>query len=586
MAGSAAAELREPATELPPDESGKARREALAAIFDPCWERMTPWRPRWNTIARAILPDRAAWCDGTTSAKDASVPPNYGVMMDNTATLAARDWASGFSTKLSNPSTRWLGLTTTDENLDSDPEITRWLYVTVSKLLAVMDRSNFYAELQDVYLVSGTFSIGAMSIEPDRQSVIRCTSHPIGSFSIGEDGRGRVNEFAREWTANAFQLAKEFGVGPQLPPDVHKALRERDRTAKFRVRHLIYANENADAEAARYDAKRMPFVECYWLPDDNRKAFVPLHEGFYAEWPVPAPRVGPRVNGGVFGAFAPGFIALPDTLMLSEIRLQYLNALRKAVTPPTVSGGAFKNKKIYSVPGANNVDDQTQGDPQLKAMYQVNIPFQHISAEMELVRQHIRSAYFTDRLTPMLLRMAEQAEQPTALQASLAQAESLGIFGPIIEGYSDNLHDIAVDRIFGIMWRAGLIDPPPAKLQGKPLRVVLKSAMAQAQKAVGAAALERRLQFTGAVASMWGPITLDGTNPHEMIRLWDEAAGTPPSVSRLPAERDAISAARLQAQQQAAAVAAAPQVAKAARDLSETKTGTGSALDAMTAGVN
>jgi hypothetical protein len=285
-------------------------------------------------------------------------------------------------------------------------------------------------------------------------------------------------------------------------------------------------------------------------------------------------------DGDVYGNFGPGYIALPDILMLYAMKVEYLNALRKSVTPPTVSGNAFRNKKVWTVPGANNIDDQSQGDPQLRAMYLVNTNLQHLAAEMEVVREQIRDAFYSRAMTPMLLRLQDQGEQPTALQAGLARDESYGMIGPIVEGFADQYHDQSIDRIFGIAWRAGKIDPPPKSLQGKPLRVVLKSAMAQAQQAVGVAQLDRHLQMVGAVASMWGGNALDSTDVDVFIKTYDQKLGVAPEIRRTDEARDAIRAQRVQAQKIAQAAQAAPAMAKAQKDTTDAQ------VAAQAAGVN
>lgn len=560
--------LREPHDALPPDTTGRDQLQALNDRFDGPWKKMLSWRSKWLTLSAAMLPAMARWC--RQSSQGLQTPPTYATMVDSVALLAARTLSSGLSTKLSNPSSKWFGFTTTDPALDAQDDIEQWMSKAVNVVYAIMDRSNYYAATEQTYLASAVFALSATDIQPDRQTIIRCTTHPIGSYAIDVDERGRVNYFGREWVSTAFQLFGEFGID-NLPREVLEALRNRDRTSTFTVRHAVYTNEDANEEYAQLDHHFMPYRECYWLPGVESKPFRPLAEGFYAEWPVPAPRWGPTTNGEIYSSFSPGFIALPDLLMLYEMKTQYLNALQKQISPPTVSGGAFKNKKVWSVPGANNVDDQAQGDSQLRAMYLVNANLQHLSAEMEAVREQIRDAFYSRAMTPMLLRLQDQNEQPTALQAGLARDESYGMIGPIVEGFADQYHDLTIDRIFGIAWRAGKIDPPPKALQGKPLRVVLKSAMAQAQQAVGVAQLDRHLQIVGAVSSMWGGNALDSTDPDKFIKKYDQLLGVDPDVRRPDDERDAIRVQRVQAQKVQAAAQAAPQVAKAAKDITDAR---------------
>ena len=580
MAGQAAVAeaVREPEAKLPADVTGVSRKESLNRQFQGPWDVMERWRPKWLTIGTAMMPARPAWCVAGVPGSDA--PPAYGTMMDSCAVLAARTASSGFASKLSNPQSKWFGLTTTDPELDAEDDVERWFSSTAGKMYAVMDRSNYYAASEQVYLDAVVFSTASMDIQPDKKTIIRCTTHPIGDYAIACDERGRVNHWERQWQSTAFQLFREYGQD-NLPADVLQALKQRDYASTWTVRHMVYPNDDASEEYAQFDNTRMPFRECYWLRDDMRDTnFAPLAEGFYAEWPVPCPRWGPVQPGGVWGGFSPGFIALPDVLMLYAMKIEYLNAMRKKVTPPTVSGNAFKNKKVWTTPGANNVDDQTQGDPQLRAAYAVNLELQHVAEEMRQLRSQIEDAFYRPAMMPMLIRLQNMAEQPTALQSGLARDEAYALVGPVIEGFSDQFHDLSIDRIFGIMWRAGMIDPPPERLRGKPLRVVLKSEMANAQRAVGVAALERHLQFTGAVASMWGQNALDNDDPDALLKLHSQLTGVDPIVRRTDSVRDAIRAERIKAQQMAMAAQAAPQIAKATKDMTD------ASVTAQAVGVN
>jgi ribosomal 50S subunit-associated protein YjgA (DUF615 family) len=152
------------------------------------------------------------------------------------------------------------------------------------------------------------------------------------------------------------------------------------------------------------------------------------------------------------------------------------------------------------------------------------------------------------------------------------------MLGPVVERFSDEWADMVIDRFFGILWRAGKIDPPPDSLRKKPLRVVLKSQMARAQQAVGVAALERHLQFTGACASVWGPNALDGTDMDKLQSKHAEKIGLDPEVRRTIPERDAIRMQRVKAQQATASSEAMVAASTAAKNLSAARPAPDNAL--------
>jgi hypothetical protein len=570
--------MREPPVEQPPMLFEESERDILNDMFDCAWEDMVRWRPRWATIAAAMLPDRAAWCESDTPQTEGAGPPSYSTMLDSTPTLAARVLAAGLSGQLTNSTEVWFALTTTDPRTDSDVTNARWLAHVGDVILAAMDRSNFYSQSEQAYLDAGVFSTTGMSIDPDQKTDVRCMVHAIGSYAIGQDLRGRVNLFARQWQATGPQLLKEFSL-KNLPPVVVMALQARRRKQQFTVRHMIYPNEQHAPEHAQMDSTKMEFTECYWVHADKQDGeFKPLSRGYYAEFPVPCFRWGPVQAGKVWGSFSPGFVSLPDVLMLYETRLQYLNALQLGIDPTYTAGRAFRNKKVARRRGQVNVDDEAQGDSSLKVLNQPTIPYQHVSAEMQLIRGQIQEAFYVPIMLPMLLRMTSQNEQPTATQAGFARDEQFGMLGPVVERFSDEWADMVIDRFFGILWRAGKIDPPPDSLRKKPLRVVLKSQMARAQQAVGVAALERHLQFTGACASVWGPNALDGTDMDKLQSKHAEKIGLDPEVRRTIPERDAIRMQRVKAQQATASSEAMVAASTAAKNLSAARPAPDNAL--------
>lgn len=559
----------------PANAAGLTKRQILDRKFLAHWQERGQMVGQWQQVNDAMRPARARWIASTgVTAK------SQGRILNNIAGRSVRTWSAGAMMGLSNPASQWFEITTTDYALDQLAAVKAWRTDVRDRILAVMDRSNFYTEAEVIYADVAMFGTACMSIEEDSETTIRCTAHAIGSFAIGHDSKRRVNQFYREWSMTAAQMAEMFGRDA-LSEQVRTALDRPDDQARFTVRHAIYPNASYSATAGAVDSTRKAFAECYWEPASTSDASDRfLRESGYDAFPCPTPRWGPLAPDDVYGTDYPGVMALGDALMLNEMERQGLNGLRKMVTPPTVSGPAWKNKQIWSVPGANNVEDATQGEPTLRAMYEVALPLQFLEAKIERVENRIAEVFYVPLMTPLLDRLQQDNEQPTAAQAYIARDEQYGMLGPVIERMADDFHDPAIDRIFGIMWRRGEIPPPPIEAEGRPLRVRLRSRMADAQKSQGTTAIERHMQTLIAVAAnapQLAPIldTLDGD---EAARKLGEARGVPPTVVRDEAQTAEVRRARAAAQQAAQTAAAAPGIAKAVESLGKTDMGKDSAL--------
>jgi len=569
----------------PPDTSGLSKRQRLDKLHGALWQEMSPLRTKWALIGQTVLPSRPKWCVTSQPA------PAFGAILDNEAFRASRTMAAGFMSKLSSPYSQWFALTTMDATLDGMASVKRWLSDVRDAVLMVMERSNFYTEAETLYWDCGLFATAAMSIEEDAETVIRCETHAIGSYAIAQDSRRRVNHFAREWQDTAGNLAEAFGYD-QLSAQAKRAITDKNETAKFTVRHMIYPNDGWDTQRSEYDATKKRFAECYWEPSSPLDDKQLLREGGYDDFPVAAPRWGPLAAGEVWGNCAPGFATLGDALMLQEMERQTLNAYRKEVSPTLVGGPSWRNKTVYATPGAVNVEDGVQAGqkPSLQPMNEVRVRFDQIEAKMEQIRWRIRQGFYADIMAPIL--SDERNQRATAAEIYQTRDEQYGMLGPVVTRQSDDFHVPAIDRIFGIMarrsaadWAVGrdseLLPAPPPELQGRALRVQLISTMAQAQKSIGVTALERHMLFVGQMAGMYGQPALDNTDADEVIREHAQATGVPPKGTRSPEETAQVRDARAQQMAAQQAAAAAPQMADAAKKLSETKLNQDSALDAL-----
>ena len=135
--------------------------------------------------------------------------------------------------------------------------------------------------------------------------------------------------------------------------------------------------------------------------------------------------------------------------------------------------------------------------------------------------------------------------------------------------------------MFRIRSRNGLIPPPPKGVDNSGLQVEFISILAQAQKAVATAGIERMWQF-GAQIGAIKPEALDRLDTDGTMDAYADMTGAPASVLVDRKKAEQARQARTQAQAQQAALAGVQQLANTARTASQIDVGGGqNAVTAM-----
>jgi hypothetical protein len=118
-----------------------------------------------------------------------------------------------------------------------------------------------------------------------------------------------------------------------------------------------------------------------------------------------------------------------------------------------------------------------------------------------MVQGRIRETFHNE-----LFQMISQLETVrSATEIDARREEKLVLLGPVLERFENEALDPAIERIFGIMDRKGLLPEPPPELleSGAELEIQYVSILSAAQSAVGTAPIERLLQIIGNIAPIW-----------------------------------------------------------------------------------
>ena len=539
----------------------------------------------WLDLSNYLLPRRAQFSVSDTNQGQKKNKK----IINSTGSFAVRTLRSGMMGGITSPARPWKKLTTSNPALARIDGVKEWLHIVDKEMDAVFLRSNLYNALPIIYGDIGTFGTAAMLIEEDFDRVIRCYAFPIGSYSVANDGKGRVRVFFREFRMTVRQVVDKFGRGADgkidrtnLSTHVQSLYDSKTLDAWVNVCHVITANTDYDPNALASNKKQFRSVYYEKGSDTNGASSVVtaddsvfLSDKGYDYFPVLVPRW--EVTGeDVYGTNCPGMMSLGDVKALQTMEKRKAQAIEKKVSPPMVASTKLKDSKVSILPGDVTFGDEKAG-PVLRAAHEVNISITELEASIEKHEFRISKAMFED----LFLMMANlDRRQITATEIDARQQEKLLALGPVLEQLNQDLLDPLIDIVFDIMVKQELIPPPPEELQGAALKVEYVSIMHQAQKATGLAGIDRFVGFVGGVAE-FKPSAIDKIDTDKLIDEYAEITGVPPSIvnsdEEVAAKREGD--AQVAAQQQQ--LDQISQGAVAAKDLSGADLEGNNALNAM-----
>ena len=428
-------------------------------------------------------------------------------IVDSTAPKAVRTLQAGMMSGVSSPARAWFQLRTPDEQLNEREDVKEWLYDVEGRIHMVMARSNFYKQLSVLYGDFGVFGTAAMGIFEDDHTVIRCADYPLGMFSCGNDDRFQVRTFIRTFQLTVQQVVTRWGnIDPKtgkpdfmrgenssIPIVVQSLWKQRFVAAWIQLVQCIQPNVSYSPD--KFESKYKRFQQCYYILGATNQGVDPTIQGIlevkgYDEFPIVVAR-WERNSEDVYGTNCPGMLALGDVKEVQVWRKRMSQGLEFMIKLPMNADAALRTKQTSIVPGDIVWGGlNAQGQPKFAPVYEVPFaaaiePLRETIADL---RETIREDYYADLF--ILFAHDEQAQPDTATEVAEKKEEKLLALGPMLENLDEDVFDPAIDRIFNIMLRKGLIPPPPDVLQGQPLRVEYISIMHQAQKMVGIASVE------------------------------------------------------------------------------------------------
>ena len=257
------------------------------------------------------------------------------------------------------------------------------------------------------------------------------------------------------------------------------------------VRQFIEPNPFRDAEAAKISSEFKPYRSVYYEPGKNGSG-VDKHKFLSRKGFEGFPAYVPRwelADSDIYAVNCPGMMNLGDIKQLQEQEREKAKAIAKSSTPPLQGPPSLRNQPIMNIPGGVTINTAGVTGQKIEAIYNVDPRISELLLDIQSTEERIDGGFYVD----MFLAITDiKGIQPkNELQLSQVNEERLLQIGPVLEQVHGEWLDRMVRRVGGQILKAGIMPEAPRELQGKELQLTFVSALAQAQRTVSIASIER-----------------------------------------------------------------------------------------------
>ncbi len=513
----------------------------------------TPYESTWKEITRFIAPSQDFW--GLAKEHTGDSLQRY----DGTPLSALNLMANGLQGYMASSSTKSFKLNLEGvSSVKHQPyggRIRSYLQDLEDVFYWMINRSNFYNAIQEVFFTGGALATSVLSVErvPGTDYLVFTPEH-IKYCWIAANSYREVDTVHRKLMIPARDIVKRWK--DKLKPSFLKQAIQKPY-ATHEVLHAVYPREERDD--TKIDKLNKKFASV-WIMGDTLLEESGFNENPYTVWRWSTP------GGSTYG-WGPGHDALADVLRINQMGRSLLIAAQKQVEPPmNVPQG-----QLYDL-RPNGMNPYTDPRKIISPIQTVgNYP---IGIEREQkIQDSIKDHFFVQMF--LMLNQAGATKERTATEVLEMQSEKAAILGAITSRIESELFDKLFDGIFAIASAAGWLPPPPPELLDilgdKELRIDYVGPMAQMQKRFySQQSIDKPMQRIIAYGQIY-PEIMDIIDSDRLGRHMINDSALPQDLIRSKKDTDAIRRQRAQMQQEAQAAEIAQKQAKALKDMGDTK---------------
>lgn len=454
----------------------------------------------WQEIGERVYPEHANFIYTPSPGKK-----RMSKIFDSLPIHSNQLLASGLFSLLTSSASPWFHLLPVDYSLTEIREIAIYLE-NISKIMyheINNPYAGFSAAVHECYLEFGAFGNLTLFVEEYlKDGSLRCVSLPLYECYYVENDRGIVDTLYRDYTRTVGHLIEKFGV-ENLSEKVQDLARDNKLDTKIACVHVILPRDTANHLSPK--SVDLPFASLYI---DCKYKHV-MSESGYHELPFMATRFYKSTHEN-YGR-GPGSTALPDIKMLMKVAQVTIRAAQKSTDPTLILPDSGFIRPFRTTPGGinyymkgrintkNDIDIIPTGNPGLGIEYS------------EILHKKIREVFFVDQL------QLHTGPQMTATEVMQRTEEKLRLMGPLLGRIQTELLGPLINRVYGLLNRAGKFPEMPAIMEEIPLKIIYTSPIARAQEQVEANGLMRAIGVLEPLMQ-YKPDVTDIFNTDEMSR--------------------------------------------------------------------
>lgn len=559
------------ASEIPTfdTDDGIALRVYLESLRGWLETERSTWDSQYTLLNRFFQPRGARFNYDNT---DNGERQDYDII-NETATLCLRTLRAGMLSGMSSPSRVWFNLGYEQEELNENGEVKVYLEECEDRLRSCFLKSNYYQTLHNSYGEEGLYGTTAFLMMEDAETDIRCHPWPVGSYCVSGDDSLRIDLAQRIYQMTVRQIVQRFGE-ENCSRQVREWWHSNSGGLKEQwlpIVHTLYRNTYFDARAHGSMEWNSVHYELGSYKTDGKDPGILKRAGF-REFPLIVGRWD--VVGENFYGEAPAMDCLGTNMGLQRAELRTMQAIDKMVDPPMIGSSALMNQKASILPGDVTFIDDKDGKPGFKPAFQIQYELQWAMKNIDRFEQRIRTALFTDLF---LMLSSSDRREITAEEIRAKQEEKMQVLGPVLERNNGEVLAPSIFRALGILKRRGKLPPEPQIVKGKKLKMKFVSILAQAQKLMGVANIERFLATIGNEVAVDQGI-LDAVDLDEVVRELASDLSIPPKILRKKEDIAKIRADKQKAMREQQQAENAKNLAEGAKNMAAADTGGKNAL--------
>ncbi len=486
--------------------------------------------------------------------------------------------SAGLQSGITNPARRWFQMKMFDDKLSDQPAVRQWLNETTDTLSDMMNRSNVYMSLGTVYKHCGVMGTSCGIIYENEDSKVYYEVIDEGDYWISQNISGRVDTLLHRKNMTLANCVEKFGIG--WLPGQYRTLYEKG-TTEHRITLYNYVSPHKPDLVKDIGSDRA-FMSIWFMTEKDAKdndGIIAIRSFSYN--PIIAPRWD--CIGSVYGV-GPGHEGLADAKQLQTMEEDKLEIVEKDADPPMAAPSSMKGTPIPTHAGGLTWYDEIgqKGQSPVQRLYKTDLKVEGLIMTIQEVEERLKITFYSN-LFAMMIEQNLRPKQMTAREVNELSSEKVALLGPVLTRLNNDLLNPLIDALFAIALDANMLKPPPKVIEGHELKVEYVSMLHVEQTATHRlSGLYRLFEFVGGVAQL-NPTALDKIDTDKAI---DIAAKSLVEYGVVRGKEDVAALRKARAEEARKQREAelqtrqAPAMAKAARDMSETRLGTGSALDA------